>query len=142
MAAGVTYPPPADLLPHAPPMVLLDEVVGADADGVHCRRTVRDGQPFVVEGRLPSVVGLELLAQAAAAHRALASGGRAPRGVLAGAPRLDVTREAFAVGDVLDVRVRVVDAQGPLRSLDGEVRVGDDVVVSARLQIVETGEGG
>jgi predicted hotdog family 3-hydroxylacyl-ACP dehydratase len=138
----VSCPSPDALLPHAPPMVLLDEVVGFDGDVVRCRRTVRSGQPFVVEGRLPALVGLELLAQAAAVHRALSSGGRAAKGVLVGAPRIDLHREAFRVDEVLDVEVRLVDAAGPLRSLDGVVRVGDEVAVSARLQVVETGERG
>lgn len=58
------YPPVEELLPHAPPMVLLDAVEEIEGLRCRCRVNVRSGAPFAGEGGVPAFVGVEYLAQA------------------------------------------------------------------------------
>lgn len=68
----------AALIPHAGPMVLLDEVVSCDERAIVCRTMshTRPDNPLRCEGVLPAVCGCEYGAQAAAVHGPLLSGGR------------------------------------------------------------------
>ncbi len=56
---------PAELLPHAPPMVLLDTVLEWNDDGVTVGLTVRADDRFFQSGRgIPAHLGIEWMAQA------------------------------------------------------------------------------
>jgi predicted hotdog family 3-hydroxylacyl-ACP dehydratase len=68
-AAG--FPAPADLLPHAPPALLLRAIVAAGEEGVVAVAEVSPGHPLVKDGRLSTFLALEAAAQAAAALEAL-----------------------------------------------------------------------
>ncbi|AKS43365.1 hypothetical protein [Wenzhouxiangella marina] len=63
----------ADLVPHAGRMVLLDELVDVDSEGIHCRaRTgVPADHPLALDGRLPAEALAEYGAQAIAVHGGL-----------------------------------------------------------------------
>jgi predicted hotdog family 3-hydroxylacyl-ACP dehydratase len=56
------------LLPHRPPMVLVDSLVSVDVDACVTRTTCRMSQdsPLAVDGRVPRMLVLEMLAQSAA----------------------------------------------------------------------------
>lgn len=73
---------PASLLPHAPPMVLLDTIVRWDSDGIVClsRSHLAADNPLREGGHLSVFAGVEYAAQAMAAHnRLLADDGAPPR---------------------------------------------------------------
>lgn len=133
----------AHLVPHAPPMLLLDEVVAHDTTGIHARMVLHEGRPFVVDGGWSGVVAMELLAQAAAVHRGLlADGAPARAGFLVGVPGLTLDPGRTPVGAVLDVHVRILwgDDTG-LTTLEGEVLHGQRVVAQGRVQVyVKAGE--
>lgn len=61
------YLPPSEYLPHAEPMMLLDEVVNVTENDVHCQVSVHLGGvlgPFLdAQGNLPGWFALELMAQ-------------------------------------------------------------------------------
>ena len=61
------------MLPHAGAMVFIDEIVYADPMRIECRTRVhvRPGFPLSVDGRVPSLCGVEIAAQAMALHAAL-----------------------------------------------------------------------
>jgi predicted hotdog family 3-hydroxylacyl-ACP dehydratase len=63
----VVYPPLHTFLPHRPPMLLIDELVHCDEHEVVCTVTIRDGAPFVADGRVPALISLEYFAQTVAA---------------------------------------------------------------------------
>lgn len=65
------FPPPAALLPHAPPALLLRAIAEATDDAVVAVAEVSPGHPLAVAGRLPTFLALEAAAQAAAALEAL-----------------------------------------------------------------------
>jgi predicted hotdog family 3-hydroxylacyl-ACP dehydratase len=70
--AGSDLPPIADLLPHGPPMILLDDVVGRTEDGLTAAVTIRSDSQFAVPGAgVPAHVGIEYMAQACGAFAGL-----------------------------------------------------------------------
>ncbi len=71
----------AALMPHAGAMVLLDQVVHWDGDGIVCRaRSHLDpANPLRHAGRLAALCGIEYALQAAALHGGLVAGGTAQR---------------------------------------------------------------
>jgi predicted hotdog family 3-hydroxylacyl-ACP dehydratase len=104
------WPPPADVLPHRPPMVLVDRIVGHDATHTVCAVDVTGSTPFVTdEGRVPAWIGLEYMAQCVAAHAGLearARGERVRLGLLIGARTVDFHTGALAIGDRLLITAR------------------------------------
>ena len=98
--------PISSMLPHAGAMVLVDEIVYADPMRIECvtRAHARPGFPLAVDGRVSSLCGIELAAQAMALHLAAnAPGHRAREGRLA------------SVSDVEVLHERLDDRAGPLR---------------------------
>ena len=76
-----TYPPIVELVPHRPPMLLLDRVLSYDGECVVCETVLEPESPFVDEGEVPAIVGIEYMAQTIAAGAGLsrARKGRARR---------------------------------------------------------------
>ena len=68
---------PAELLPHADAMVLLDRVIAWDGVSVLCAATAHldPANPLRRCGKLPAICGAEFTLQAAALHGALRGGG-------------------------------------------------------------------
>ncbi len=63
-----------ELIPHRPPMALLDELVEHGPEHLSARMTVSQDMMFVDEtGSLPAWAGIELMAQAIAAFGGLQS---------------------------------------------------------------------
>jgi 3-hydroxymyristoyl/3-hydroxydecanoyl-(acyl carrier protein) dehydratase len=75
-AAG-SYPPPGELIPHAPPALLVRSVVDVPGGGISALVRIPDDSPFVHSGRAHAFVGLEAGAQAAAVMEALDRKGEA-----------------------------------------------------------------
>lgn len=106
----MTYPAVTDLLPHRPPMVLLDEVEWFEGDSVRCRVEIRPDAPLVVAGRVRAVAALEYMAQCTGVCtmlRARERGQGPMRGYLVGARDLRLETDAFQVGDVLHVEAKL-----------------------------------
>jgi predicted hotdog family 3-hydroxylacyl-ACP dehydratase len=129
------YPALRDLLPHRPPMILIDELVRCDDRDVVCRVTVRDGAPFVVDGRVPALVSLEYFAQTVAAlygwrHRHSAGGFTV--GMLLGTRELNLDADFFRVGDTLTISGAETWSAPPISQFRCELRRdGSDVVLAS-----------
>lgn len=87
-----SFPPPETLLPHAPPMVLLDSITECSDEHILCQAQshLSPDNPLRVEGELSVYAAVEYAAQAMAAHARLtgdqSSGPR--KGVIAVASKL------------------------------------------------------
>lgn len=115
---GTIFPPVEDILPHGGTMRLVDEIVACDAESVAVLASV-DPQAWYADaqGAMPAWLGIELMAQAIAAHvglLAMRAGGRARPGVLLGASRYEAHHSAFAAG----ARLRI-EAKELLKSEEG-----------------------
>lgn len=102
------YPSIAQLVPHRDPMILLDEMLDWSQGRSRCALRVREGARFVEGGVLSAPFLIEHMAQAVA----VCLGYEAFRG-----------GRGVSVGMIVSCRT--------FTALAGEVRVGDDLVVSA-----------
>jgi len=100
-------PPIEELLPHRYGMLLVDRVVAWDPASATVSATPSTAGWYAEAGGMPSRIGIELMAQAIAAHVSIVawSKGEPPKkGVLLGARSYRATRPYFAAGSELIVK--------------------------------------
>ena len=127
------FPPIEEVVPHRPPMLLIDRVCAHGDDMTVSTVAIRPDSPFVAtgaDGRLgvPAVVGIEYMAQTVAAYAGLSARKekRAPRiGFLLGCRELNLETDAFAVGEVLTIEVRRVFGENDLGSFSCKITGAD-----------------
>jgi predicted hotdog family 3-hydroxylacyl-ACP dehydratase len=137
----MSFPPLIELVPHRPPMLLLDEVLAFDGEHARCSVRLRPDSPFARSGRVPSWVALEYCAQCVAAFAGLrgrAEGDRPPRiGFLIAARELVLEVDAFDAGDVLLVQVHRVFGEARLGHFECSVERRGVVVAKASLSVYQ-----
>jgi len=100
-------PPIEELLPHRYGMLLVDRVIDWDASSATVSAQPSAEGWYAEAGGMPSRIGIELMAQAIAAHVSIVawSKGEPPKkGVLLGARAYRATQPHFAVGSELIVK--------------------------------------
>lgn len=122
-------------------MLLVERVVAWDAQHAVVAATPRADAWYSEQGAMPSWIGIELMAQAIAAHVGLVarSHGRPPKaGVLLGTRQYRATQPRFAAGAELLISARVTyrDETG-LGSYDSTITLGDAQVAKARVNVYE-----
>lgn len=135
-------PPISRLLPHASPMLLLDELLWVDGERACCQ--VRDPARLALflttEGRLPGWVGVELMAQSIAAWAGYQSWQRQqpPRiGLLLGCRHYLSHQPWLTVAAGLRIEVERLMQDGGLSSFECRLYQGDELVAEARLSTLE-----
>lgn len=127
----------AAVLPHRPPMLLLEELVSADPSRARARVTVRPDSPWVRDGILDRAAFIEIGAQTAAA---MLGAGRADgarpvtRAFLGMASDCEVAGDAVA-GDVLECTATVLMHMARLVRVTFDVRHGDRVLARGQLTL-------
>jgi len=110
MTPAKPWPPITDLLPHRPPMLLVDALLDADAESLRASAQVRPGEWYSDDaGRMPAWVAIELMAQAIAAFAGAAARARGepPKvGLLLGSRDYRATEPWFLPGEILEIEVR------------------------------------
>ena len=110
--------PPADLLPHAGDMILIDEVIEFGEEDIRTRIHVRPGGLFNrADGSLPAWVGIELMAQSVAAYagcQARSKDEPVELGFLLGTRKFECNVEHFPAGSEL-----IIHAQRSLQDDSG-----------------------
>ena len=104
----VEFPPIADLVPHAPPILAVEELVSWEPGVAQCRMTVRAGAPMVRDGRVLAVSAIEYLGQAVAAccgAEAYVGGEGVRYGVIIGCRSVTLARQWIPVGTELTLDV-------------------------------------
>lgn len=116
----------AHRVPHRPPMVWIDEVLRADAQGGECRLVFRSAAPYAGSAGLRRSSLVELMAQAYAFSRAAVAERDEPprRAFLAAMTGIEFAREPLTLteGDTLTVAVRCLRELGSLSLIEGDVR--------------------
>jgi predicted hotdog family 3-hydroxylacyl-ACP dehydratase len=138
----MAYPNPAELLPHAGPAVLIDEIIRDTDDGIEAASTITAAHPFFVAGHgVPAWVGIELMAQAIAAHSGLAGQRtqRAPRrGMLLGTRHYQGHVAWFAEGARLAIHaVREFGHEGGMAACQCRIEAAGKTLAEATLIIIE-----
>jgi predicted hotdog family 3-hydroxylacyl-ACP dehydratase len=130
-----------DLLPHARPMILIDEVTGLGEETLSAALTVRSGRPFFEPARgVAAHVAIEWMAQACGAYvgfLALQAGQPLRVGLLLGTRNFQATVPWFLEGERLNVTATVVFMDAQIGSFDCIVtRAGSDIeLAKARLTL-------
>lgn len=135
----MAFPPLAEILPHRPPMLLLDAMTAIEVQSVTCSATVRAGAPFVAGERASSLLAVEYFAQAVAAMFAYkARGGDAGpfRGLLLGVRDLELDVSYLRVGDELQVHCREQWASGPVAQYQCQLSRGDERLASGAVTVL------
>lgn len=136
------YPPLSELLPQAGPMCLLERVEGHDGEQTRCRVLPAASALFRTSGgEIPAWVGIEYMAQCAAAHGGLLArdGGEAPRpGLLVGSRRLAFRCASFTPDVPLFVTARLAVSRADSLAFDCAVEdpAGGAPLVTGRLNVL------
>jgi len=130
-----------DLLPHAPPMVLLDEVLGWDHGQVMTAVTIRNDSIFFTEGKgVPIYIGLEYMAQTCGIYagiETLNAGQPVQPGYLLGTRNFLGETEWFSLGSRLVIDAKEVFRQERMAVFDCKIMRGDQMVASAQLNLFQ-----
>jgi predicted hotdog family 3-hydroxylacyl-ACP dehydratase len=106
--AAVHYPPIEQLLPHRPPMILIDRLIEATDTGGTCEVTIGPQTLLLEPQGVPAFVGLEYMAQAVAAYggyKSYLAGEPIAIGFLLGTPHMQTYCQFFDWGQTLQIQV-------------------------------------
>jgi predicted hotdog family 3-hydroxylacyl-ACP dehydratase len=135
------FPPIADLLPHDPPMVLLDTVVDDAAGSLTAGMTIRPDSRFVVAGvGVPAHVGIEYMAQTCGAFAGLEAqrcGQPVRLGFLLGTRRYQAFVPWLRLGWRLTVTADLVFREGPMGVFDCQLRHEGEEIATAQITVYQ-----
>lgn len=118
-----------ELVPHAAPMILLDEVSPGAEDSLSATVRITEQSLFFERNRgVPAYVGIEYIAQTVAAtagYRIRNSGGDVTIGYLLGARNYTAQVEYFPLGAVLSVQVSTEFESDDLAAYRGQISDAD-----------------
>jgi len=130
-----------DLLPHAPPAILIDAVLDWDRGRLDARVSIRPDSRFFEAGHgVPGYVGIEYMAQACGALAGLeAKSMEQPVrvGFLLGTRRYTCKVPWFRIGDELTIGITEVLREGVMGVFDCRITLGGDEVAAARLNVYQ-----
>jgi predicted hotdog family 3-hydroxylacyl-ACP dehydratase len=126
------------LLPHRPPMALVDRLLASDGTAARAEATVAAEHLFArAGGELDPIALVEMFAQTYAAMQGfedLCKGRPVKEGFLVGIRRIRIDGRA-RVGDRIEVAVRTVGAIDGFAVAEGEVRRGAELLASGSLKL-------
>lgn len=138
------YPPVQEVLPHSGQAVLLDAVLEDTPEKIRVLTRIRVDHPYFVAGRgVPAWVGIELMAQAAAAHAGLKArlSQKPPNaGMLLGSRRFEALEPWFHEGMELEVVAEQefgATGEGGVSACACSVHSGGRTLATATLVVLE-----
>jgi 3-hydroxymyristoyl/3-hydroxydecanoyl-(acyl carrier protein) dehydratase len=125
----------ASLVPHAPPALLVRQILETSAEGAACLVEIPAGSPFAADGLAPAFVGLEAAAQTAAVLEALERrGAPGPRlGYLVGIRDARFALPDLPVAHPLRAAVRLTGSAPPLSVYEATVELDGSPVVTGAI---------
>ena len=134
------YPPVAELVPHRPPMILIDEILDIGERSLSARVALSEGSPFVEDGKLPALVTIEYMAQSVAAFAGAlrrAAGKPVRLGFLIACREMELEVDSLFVGDELEVTVNQVWTDEQLGKFDCLVTRRGEKISRASLSVYQ-----
>ncbi len=133
------YPGVDRLLPHGPPMRLVDAIVEEIPDGIVCRTHIGDDFVFLKGNEVDVAICIELVAQAVACYAGLrdhAEGNLPKPGLLVGCRTATFIAPFLKRGDDLRITAKSQWVREPVASFTGEVTRDGELVASVELSVV------
>jgi len=131
--------PVVDLLPHKPPMILIDAVQGWEQGRLEASVAIRPGIPFYEPAQgVPAHVGIEYMAQACGAYaglEAMTAGLLVQVGLLLGTRRYLSTVGWFEPGQHLLVRISELFRDGAIGMFDCRIECEGRELATAQLSV-------
>lgn len=133
-------PPIADIVPHAGPALLIDRVFEYTDAGIRVRAEITSTHPWLEPGHgVPNWVGIEMMAQACAAHAGLTGrrAGQPPqRGMLLGTRHYQGCVTYFPVGACLDIEAHIrTGSESAMKACDCRIQHGERTLAEACLVV-------
>lgn len=132
------------VIPHKPPMLLIDNLLEVKERASVSEMTVRDDMLFVDQnGKLDEASYPEIISQAVAAQEGFRRfGGRNPlvEGFLLGIRNLEICGES-SVGDTLTITLYKKTRFGDFGILDGEVYKNDELIAKGEIKVWQNKSG-
>ena len=128
------------LLPHRPPMILLDNVIERGVNSVTCSVTLHQHSPFIQNGQVRAVMSLEYMAQCVAAFvgwNARDRGEEPKIGYLLGCRDLVLNRDQLFVGEEFMVTTEQVWGNPQLASFHCKITHDGERVASGVLNVYQ-----
>jgi predicted hotdog family 3-hydroxylacyl-ACP dehydratase len=128
------------LLPHEPPMLLLDEVLGWNAERIVAAVTVRPDSLFLDDNGMPAHIAIEWMAQACGAWvgvQALEALQPVRIGFLLGTRDFKSRISRYGLGDRIAITAGVVFNDGQMAVFDCEVVRDGESCATARLNVFQ-----
>jgi predicted hotdog family 3-hydroxylacyl-ACP dehydratase len=128
------------LLPHRPPMILLDEVLASDEASLVATVTIRPTSLFLEAEGIPGHVGLEYMAQACGAFagiEALRKREAVRIGFLLGTRRYIMHAPWFRLDERLTVSVSLGYRDEAMANFDGRIEIAGKLVAEGRLTVYQ-----
>jgi predicted hotdog family 3-hydroxylacyl-ACP dehydratase len=133
-----------ELIPHSPPMVLLDRILHYDSMNLIAEITIHPDCLFYdsAAGGVPSWVGIEYMAQAISALAGLRAREKQQGikiGFLLGTRKMLLQQKVLLAGSCYQIHVKQLfwDVSG-LANFACEIRDGQELCVSAKVNVFET----
>jgi predicted hotdog family 3-hydroxylacyl-ACP dehydratase len=132
--------PIAALLPHQPPMILLDKVVAYDNANVIASVAITESSLFLAPEGVPGHVAIEYMAQACGAFagaQALDTGQPVKIGFLLGTRMCRVLAPWFRIGDHLTVTATMIFHDEEMAAFDCKIEIDGRLVADAQLKVYQ-----
>jgi predicted hotdog family 3-hydroxylacyl-ACP dehydratase len=130
----------AKLLPHKPPMILLDALLNYDDEGTTACVTITEASLFLEPDGVPVHVGLEYMAQACGAYAGAVArdkGEPVKIGFMLGTRRYQAHVPYFRLGERLLVSVKVVYRDDQMGAFDCRIAVAGKLAAEAQLTVYQ-----
>lgn len=126
------------ILPHRPPMVLIDSLIRCDAETAEAAKTFTGADYGLdADGRVAEPMLIECLAQTVAAahgYRARLHGHKPADGMLVGVSGFDFSRPARQ-GEPLRLATRITHRLGQFLVVEGSIRTGEELIAAGAMKL-------
>jgi len=124
------------LLPHAPPMLMISELLGYQDDQIECRCEIGCDNPLLVDGKFPPHGGLEMVAQASGLLLGLRRQGKKPAGAIVRVRSFTVAKIDTPQGAHVDVTSSYLHGNSDAAIFNGKACVDGKQFFAASLMLM------
>lgn len=135
------FPPVAELLPHASPMILIKSVTAYTPSSISCTLCTRSAMlPKTAEGNISLAVGYEWMAQSIGAYVGLTArkAGRPVKiGFLLGTRHTEFFTRYFFHAQILHCEVKLIGHFDELGIFDCEIFEGETLLMKGQIKVYQ-----